>query len=73
MFHPAQRAIGDRQIAGGLRVHVPRTGEQAQSGQCAAVAQFGIAAAPDELQRLHQELDLPNAALAEFDVMPGYP
>ncbi len=35
------------------------------------LAQRRIAAAPDQLQRLRQELDLADAALAELDVVPG--
>ena len=36
-------------------------------------AQSGVAPAPDQLQRLHQELDLADAALAQLDVMAGDP
>ena len=44
-------------------------GERREGRQRAAGAQVGLAPAAHELQRLHDELDLANAARAELDVV----
>ena len=67
----AEETVGARELARRAPVQMAGAGQQAQRGQRARLAQPGIAPAPDQLQRLRQELDLADAAAAELHVVPG--
>ena len=60
---PARRAA--------LRGTWPARASRRSAPSVVGLAQVGIAPAPDELQRLRQEFDLANAALAELHVVAG--
>ena len=67
----AQEAVGGAQFARGTARHVAGAHQHAQRAQRGRHAQRRIAAAPDELQRLRQELDLADAAFAQLHVVAG--
>jgi hypothetical protein len=69
----AEVGVGRRQLGLGVRRDLARSGEQAERLDRGADAQGRIAAAPDELQGLDQELDLADTAFAQLDVVPGDP
>ncbi len=71
MLDAAEEAIGGGQFARRVARHVAGAHQQPQRAQRGRDAQVGIAAAPDELQGLRQELDLADAAFAELDVVAG--
>ena len=73
VLDPAQEAVGEGQFRGGAAGQVAGPHQQAQRVQRARIAQPRIAAAPNQLQGLRQELDFANAALAELHVVPGDP
>ena len=50
----------------------PRSLEALQRHQRLADAQLGLASAGDQLLRLHEELDLADAAAADLDVVAGH-
>ena len=64
----AQEDVGIAQRPTTTRRQELALAERRERGQRAAHAQVGLAAAAHDLQRLHDELDLANAAVAELDV-----
>ena len=64
----AQVDIGVAQRGDGRAGEQAAIGDGGQRGQRAARTQFGLAPAADDLQGLHDELDLANAARPELDV-----
>ncbi len=69
VLHLAQEAIRLRQRRAILGGDLAGGDQRVQRRQQAAFAQCGFAAAADQLQRLHQELDLANATGAALDVV----
>ena len=65
----AQEIVGRRQIVARGGVDPAAVGERGERRERVAAAQFGVAAAGDELLGLDEELDLANAAAAELDVV----
>ena len=60
-----------REPAPEVRGEVPPLGEPEERLERVALAQPGIVAAVEELERLREELDLPDAAAPELDVARG--
>ena len=71
VLDPAVKPVGPDQPVAHDRFEQPRLGERAQRIAGVLDPQRGIAPAPDELLGLGEELDLPDAAPAELDVVPG--
>ncbi len=69
VLQPAQKTVGLRQRRCGFGLHVPGGGQRLQRVEQAAPAQRRLAPAADQLQRLHQEFDLADAAGAALDVI----
>src|SRR5581483_9406270 len=67
----AQEDVGLFQRRDGLRRQVPGLAQVAQHRAQAAVAQARILAAADQLEQLHDELQLADAAGAELEVVLG--
>ena len=67
----AQKDIGFAEIARDLTFDPPPRGEPAQRLQRLRHAQVRLAPTGDQLLRLHEELDLADAAAAELDVVAG--
>ena len=67
----AQEPIGLRQKIASRFVEPTLNHQRIQHGQRLPAAQIDIAAAGDELLRLHEELDLADAATAQLDVVAG--
>ena len=65
----AQEQVGGFEIARRLGADPAALGERREHRQRLAAAQRRIAAAGDQLLRLHEELDLADAAAAELDVV----
>jgi hypothetical protein len=72
MLDRAEEAVCGGQFGGGAARDVSGPYQQPQRAQRGGRAQLGVSPAPDELQGLHQELDLADAALAELHVVAGY-
>ena len=70
MFHFTVGKIKPGQLIGHRLRHPIFGGQRLQSAQRGTVAQGGIAPSGDELAGLGEKLDLADAALAEFHVMP---
>ena len=64
-----QEPVGLGQRRGCLHRHVPRRHQRLQRRQQLAAPQLRLAAAADQLQRLHQEFDLADAAGPALDVV----
>ena len=64
----AQEDVRGAQFVRGARRHHSALGDRSERRQGAASAQRRLPAAADDLQRLHDELDLADAAGAELDV-----
>src|SRR6267142_6644603 len=60
-----------REPAAEIRGEVPALGEPEERLERIALAQPGIVAAVEQLERLREELDLPDAAAPELDVARG--
>ena len=73
VLHLAQERIGRFQRLGRRRWQVPGFHQQPHPIQRARHPQPRIMPAPDQLQRLGQKLNFPNAALAEFDIVAEQP
>ena len=69
VLDPAQKIIGRGQFVARGGIDPAVGGERGKRGDGAAAAQFGMAAAGDKLLRLHEKLDLANAAAAELDIV----
>ena len=67
----AQVAVNGDQVVRGLRRDAGLCGQGAQGIDGGDAAQFRLAAAPDELLGLDEELDLADSPAAELDVVPG--
>ena len=67
----AKETIGGGQFARGIARHMAGAHQQPQRAERGWLAQSRIASAPDKLQRLRQEFDFANAALAELHVVAG--
>ncbi len=68
VFQVAQEGIGVEQVVDDLRRQQPFLCQRAQHRAGRALAQAGIASAPDQLEHLCQEFDFPDAATAELDI-----
>ncbi len=68
VFHGAQEAVRLVELGGVRAPHVPALGELPQRLQGGAAAQGGVAAPVYELEELHRELDVPQAAGAELQL-----
>ena len=66
-----QPAVRLREVAGVLAADVALLGERRQRRQRAAAAHRRVGAAVHELEQLHGELDVAQAALAELDLAVG--
>ena len=72
VLDPAQEAVGlDQRVGASRRRCARRRRARAAPRRSARRAARGIAAAPDQLLRLGEELDLADAAAAELDVVAG--
>src|SRR5260221_12853174 len=71
MLDAAQECVGGDHLLGHQGLDPPSAGEGAQRFAGAGDAQLGQPAAPDQLLRLSEELDLADAAAAKLDVVPG--
>src|SRR5712671_5507271 len=69
MLDAAQKSIGLAQFVAGLRINPSALAERRQHCERLAAPQFGMSAAGHELLRLHEELDLPDAAAAKLDIV----
>ena len=71
VFDLAEEAVGAPPVrCAARRGMCPARASSRSASSVPARAQPRIAPAPDELQGLHQELDLADAALAQFHVVP---
>ena len=66
----AQEIVSRRQFVACRAIYPPASRERRKRRDRAPVAQYIVAPAGNELLGLHEELDLANAAAADFDVMP---
>ena len=67
-----RKQIGSRQLVARRSALIqPRSASAASIASVCAAAQLRLAAAGDQLLRLHEELDLADAAAAELDVVAG--
>ncbi len=71
VLDPAQEPVGRRQAVGVVGGDVPAAGHLGQGGQGGGRAQLGVGAAVHELEGLHRELDVADAARAALDVALG--
>ncbi len=71
VFDGAQEAVGLRQFVAGCRRDPALLCQRAEHLQRAWSAQPLTPAAEDELLRLHEELDLADAAAPKFHIVPG--
>jgi len=71
MLDGAQEAVGGLEFDHRRTRDVAGLRQQVQRPECRGGAHGWIAAAPDELQCLGEEFDLPDAALAQLDVVAG--
>ena len=71
MLDAAQEDVGFAEITRDLTLDPTPRGEPAQRLQRLRHAQVRLAPAGDQLLRLHEELDLADAAAAELDVVAG--
>ena len=69
VLQPSQKAIGLGHLLGGPPVDPLDPGQRIQGGDGSAIAQFRDAAAPDQLLRLAEKLDLADAAAAQLYVV----
>src|SRR4051812_23241350 len=69
MFDAAQESVGGCQFVTRLERDPVACGQNPQGFQGRTCAQLGMPTARDELLRLREELNLPNAAAADLDVM----
>ena len=69
ILQPAQEQIGLTQAIGMRLRQMPGRGQCAQGRQQGALAQHRLAPAADQLQGLHQEFDLADAAGAELQIV----
>ncbi len=69
VFQPAQQSVGIGERSRLGRIDHPALAQQCQQVQGVAVAQRRIAAAADDRFQLHPELDLADAAGAEFQIV----
>src|SRR5689334_10392410 len=67
----AEMTVGSTEIIGDLTLGAAERDQAFQRIQSGAGAKIRIAAAPDQLLGLGEELDLANAAAADLDVVPG--
>jgi len=68
VFDVAQKEIGGRKFAGAPGVEVAERAETFERRQRPGGAQARIASAIDQDERLHDEFQLANSAVAELDV-----
>ena len=66
----AQEIVSRRQFVACRAIYPPASRERRKRRDRAAVAQYIVAPAGNELLGLHEELDLANTAAADLDVMP---
>ncbi len=71
MFDAPQEAIGDRELRGRHLVDPPVGPQFGQHVERRGSSEARAPSAEDELLGLDEELDLPDAAPPELDVMPG--
>ena len=69
VFQPSQEPVRLGERGAGLLLDLVRVDQQRECRQQAALAQLGFSPAADQLQRLHQELDLADAARPALDVV----
>ena len=66
----AQETIGGAEFVARLHVNPVTIGQCVEGRQRRFDAQLGMAAARDQLLRLHEKFDLTDTAAAELDVVP---
>ena len=69
VFQLPQIAVGVAQGLGFLGAQISLAREQGEHLEQAAAAQLGLAAAANQLQGLHDELDFADAARAQLDIV----
>ena len=69
MLEAAQERVRLREHFGTRRIDQPARGRGGEGGACRCRAQRRVAPAAHELEELHAELDLANAARADLDVV----
>src|SRR5205814_2600206 len=69
MLELAEKLVGFGQLIGDPVIDPPRLGEGSQRVDGALAAQIGIGSAIDQLMGLGEELDFPNPAATELDVV----
>ncbi len=69
VLDPAQETVGVVELGTGVLSIQPPSASAVKRRQRVAAAQFGMAAAGDQLLGLHEEFDLADAAAAELDVV----
>ena len=69
MLDLAQEAIGAAKVVRGLAVDPAAPGKVIERDQGLALAQLAMSSARDQLLRLHEKLDLADAATPELDVV----
>ena len=69
----AQEAIGGFQLVRGLRRDPLRLRQRVEHGERAPPAELRVAPAGDQLLRLHEELDLADAAAPELEIVARAP